>query len=221
MQFSPREQLPLVEILFGISGTLLVEFESKFLDQKNGAIYGWVEIQHVVQIVRRMLMIMKELPFFELKMLIFLCLVILFFCFSIFKSTRESFLENTEPLKRLVDQLSPVFPEFKKIPVLFSDTKSFTINKQTIFICICDKTTQQIYTDDELIYVLLHELAHAVNVNDQGHTKKFWKIFHRLLSRAKQHGLYNDSEPPMSYCKFPYEEEKERKKAIRKGANFF
>jgi hypothetical protein len=56
--------------------------------------------------------------------------------------------------------------------------------------------------DNMLMYTALHELAHHVCHHDKGqngrqsHTKLFWGIFHDLLDRAEERGIYRRSEDP-------------------------
>ncbi len=53
--------------------------------------------------------------------------------------------------------------------------------------------------DNQLIYTAIHEVAHhlhhtrsPVPVSSRAHTNKFWDIFHKLLFRAEENGIYNN-----------------------------
>ena len=79
--------------------------------------------------------------------------------------------------------------------------KSYTINKKYIFICLYDENGN-IYPDNQLIHVLLHEIAHAV-CDEIGHTDKFNQILDIFLIEAEKNGLYDPKIPPIvDYCQY-------------------
>ena len=79
--------------------------------------------------------------------------------------------------------------------------KSYTINKKYIFICLYDENGN-IYQENQLIHVLLHEIAHAV-CDEIGHTEKFNQILDIFLIEAEKNGLYNPKIPPIvNYCQY-------------------
>lgn len=99
-------------------------------------------------------------------------------------------------LKRLIEPLHPVVKNLK----LYKGDKSYTINKDKIFMCLKDKNGEY-YPLNMLLYVLIHELAHRVNDFDVGHTPKFYEIFEQLLQQATELGIYNPSIPVIqNYC---------------------
>lgn len=78
--------------------------------------------------------------------------------------------------------------------------KSFTINKQNIYLCLKDKNNHNFYDENVLVYVVLHEIAHVL-CNEVGHTHKFINIFNALLDRATAVGEYNPNRPFVEdYC---------------------
>lgn len=100
---------------------------------------------------------------------------------------------------RLGKMLQPVFPELNDIK-LMKGSSSYTINKYKIYICLRDRKTNVIYTDNMLVYVILHELAHTL-CDEIGHTKKFIYIFKNLLHRAIRYNLYDPDIPTVkNYC---------------------
>ena len=77
--------------------------------------------------------------------------------------------------------------------------KSYTINKEDIFLCLLDENGNY-YDDNMLIYVLLHEISHSV-CNEIGHTEKFNKIFHSFIKKAVELQIYDNTKPLIrNYC---------------------
>lgn len=125
----------------------------------------------------------------------FTFLIILWY---MFKTTQESYLSNDDTVIRLKNKLMPVFPELGNVKLLKSDA-SYTINKEKIY--LCTESDGEIYDDNMLTYVILHELAHTL-CPEIGHGSRFQKIFSSLLSRAQNHRLYDPSLPRVeNYCK--------------------
>lgn len=99
-------------------------------------------------------------------------------------------------LKKICVDIHPVVKDLK----LYKGQKSYTINKEKIYICLLDENGQY-YPINMLIYVFLHELAHLLNKEDTGHTEKFHEIFQQLINKAHKLGVYNPSIPPIdNYC---------------------
>ena len=88
---------------------------------------------------------------------------------------------------------------FMKDIKLYRGDKSYTINKQKIYICMKDKTGNY-YDDNMLIYVIAHELSHAL-CDEVGHTQKFSRIFDTLLFELEKAGIYDADIPIINnYC---------------------
>lgn len=122
----------------------------------------------------------------------------IFILWFLFSTTYENYMENDPTIQKLRQKLVPVFPEINHIK-LMKGNSSYTINKKKIY--ICTEKQGQIYNDNMLTYVILHELAHTLSP-DIGHNHKFMLIFKALLERAERHGLYNPSLPRVeNYCK--------------------
>lgn len=103
-------------------------------------------------------------------------------------------------LEELRDRLAGTFPEIRQVQ-LSGSNKSFTINKEQVYICTKDQNGTY-YDDNMLIYVLLHELAHVL-CDEVGHTDKYKMIFRSLLQRAYDAGLYDpDKRIVDNYCNY-------------------
>ena len=85
-----------------------------------------------------------------------------------------------------------------------NNTTSYTINKgELISLCIREKDkNKQLHRVNELMFVVIHELAHIMSVSE-GHTDEFMIHFKLLLQEANDCGSYipiNYKENPMKYC---------------------
>lgn len=56
-------------------------------------------------------------------------------------------------------------------------------------------TRKNFYDENTLVYVLMHELAHA-HCDETGHTDKFLEVFDLFLDRAEKLGFYDRSQKP-------------------------
>jgi len=114
-------------------------------------------------------------------------------------SIREQYLQDDPKLRELKEKLLPLDPTVKTIK-LYKGDKSYTINKEKIYLCLKDEHNNY-YSDNILIYVLIHEIAHLLNRQDVGHTPKFHQIFEELLDKAAKLGVYDPSVPMIqNYC---------------------
>ncbi len=80
------------------------------------------------------------------------------------------------------------------------DKQSYTINKEKIYLCLTDETNN-FYSNNMLVYVLLHEFAHTL-CKSVGHTPEFHEVFEQLLKEAIEKKLYDPDIPiDPEYCK--------------------
>lgn len=132
----------------------------------------------------------------------FLAIILIFLLlYFIQKQIQEYKLQDDPMLYTLKNILKPLLEEYgiKNIK-LYKGDKSFTINKEKIFLCLYDENNEY-YPINMLIYVILHEIAHYLNKDDVGHTEKFHLKFEELLGKATEMGIYNPSIPILkNYC---------------------
>lgn len=86
---------------------------------------------------------------------------------------------------------------------------TFTINKEDMHICLRTRDSHQnVYDINILMYVVIHELAHMINYDQQGnpilgHGREFQRIFKLLIKEAILSNVYkyeNYRENPQEYC---------------------
>ena len=121
--------------------------------------------------------------------------------YLIISQIREHYLQDDPMLQKLKIMLAPLDPAVKNLK-LYKGKKSYTINKQKIYICLKDEHGEY-YPDNSLIFVCVHEIAHLLNKEDVGHTPAFHAKFQELLDKATRMGIYDPSKPiDENYCKY-------------------
>lgn len=137
-------------------------------------------------------MLTKELGM-KIQRIIIIGLIAIIVALIIQRQIKEYHLQNDPMLKRLRAVMIPVHPVFKTVK-LYEGEKSYTINKERIYLSLRDKNGDY-YELNTLVYAVIHEVAHLLNTHDVGHTPMFHKIFDQLLEQAKGVGCYNPSVP--------------------------
>ena len=148
---------------------------------------------------------------------IFILFIIgLFVAFLVWYQFEEFQLQNDPKIKELKTIIEPLFIDKKKYNGLLSNLndenimekvslykgkKSYTINKEKIFLCLKDENDEY-YDTNFLVYVLLHELSHVI-CDEIGHTQKFEDTFKELLDEAVKKGVYDPAKPIITdYCEY-------------------
>jgi hypothetical protein len=105
---------------------------------------------------------------------------------------------HDDKITELKYRVGKVFPLVNELEIYVGD-KSYTINKEKIFLCLKDKN-EKYYDSNMLVYVLLHELSHVLN-DEVGHGEKFQRIFNEVLEKATEEGIYDPNKPLIqNYC---------------------
>jgi hypothetical protein len=113
---------------------------------------------------------------------------------------REDLSSYDPVLHKLKHKCRDVHPIIPKIE-LYEGNKSYTINKEKIYLCLKDKDGKY-YNTNMLVYVFLHEVAHIL-CDEVGHTEKFARIFDELLEKASKLGVYDFNIPIIDdYCEY-------------------
>jgi predicted metal-dependent hydrolase len=88
-------------------------------------------------------------------------------------------------------------------PSYFDTNTSFVIGKGSQYkLCLRDKKTKKLHSDEILMFVNLHELSHLMN-RTLGHGDDFWRCFKLILENAVEIGIYkpvNYYHNPQKYC---------------------
>tara|TARA_R110002111_G_C5908890_1_gene364879 strand:- start:307 stop:765 length:459 start_codon:yes stop_codon:yes gene_type:complete len=119
---------------------------------------------------------------------------IVIICKLIYTQVIEHHLQDDPMLHTLKEILKPVHPSIKNIRLYKSTCKSYTVNKDRIFLGLYDQNGEY-YPKSQLVHVVLHEVAHYLNRKDIGHTEEFYRIFNELLDKAETLGVYDPSIP--------------------------
>lgn len=146
---------------------------------------------------------------------IFVGIIVFIVGWLIFNQIHEHYTQNDPKLKEIRKTLDAFFLNNKpwKGPLyilnqknimedisLNRGEKSYTINKEKVYICLKDDDNQY-YDDNTLYYVIGHELSHVI-CDEIGHTEKFHRIFDALLIKMEDEGIYNPNIPiTKDYCK--------------------
>jgi hypothetical protein len=132
---------------------------------------------------------------------VFLFLLILAYGIYALNYRRRVFQDPV--IRRLKNDMMKIDPRVNNIE-FYSGTESYTEDKTKIFICLRDDETGDYYEYGVLVYIILHELAHAFSdVYDPEHvTPEFIGTFNFLLRKAQAMGIYDPSLPiPKKYCR--------------------
>jgi hypothetical protein len=98
-------------------------------------------------------------------------------------------------LINLREKFRKLDPSYANIPMVLSHNGAYTEGKSYIAMCIRDPKSGEMYDENVVMYVALHELAHYLS-KSYGHGPEFIMNFSRLLERARRMGLYRDIIPP-------------------------
>ncbi len=128
---------------------------------------------------------------------------------SSFTTTKAAFVQTPES-RAMLDKLRDAVVQLdrKRLSHLeFHESDDTRIdNKQVVYLCLRDPATGQMYPWNALIYVTLHEMAHAISDGyDPMHTsQEFQSNFWQLLRKAERAGIYKPGEAFVNeYCALP------------------
>jgi beta-lactamase regulating signal transducer with metallopeptidase domain len=112
--------------------------------------------------------------------------------------------DKNKKLIRLKKLVSPIYPNVYNLKV-YQGKRNQTLNKRKITLVLRDPTTGKEYSENRMVYILLHEIAH-VECDDIGHTEKWSQTFHDLLKKAELLKIYHpnldfrSNTKPKTFC---------------------
>jgi hypothetical protein len=126
------------------------------------------------------------------------CLVLVLL--YIWKRQQDYSYDDLYVLSQLKDRLSVLDSRIKSLQI-YPHNSTYTLNKKTIYVCLKDDTGKY-YSDNMLVRVLLHELAHSFYQGDSSdHPSDWQEQYQQLLKIATKKGLFDPTEPPVAnYC---------------------
>jgi hypothetical protein len=108
-------------------------------------------------------------------------------------------LDSTCPIQVLHPTLQKIWDRVKALNKRFREvslqegSSSCTLGKKKIIIRIKDEKGN-LYEENTIYNVLLHELAHVL-CDEHGHTTKFWNIMDELIDLAHHHKIFDKNIP--------------------------
>lgn len=116
-------------------------------------------------------------------------------------SWANSLPSTNEKLILIKKKLIQVDPRAEHVKFFTHPTEAFILGKKEIYMCV-NEPSGKYYSDNTLMYIALHELAHALIPYDTSHhPPEFDKLFNQLKDRASYLKLYDPSIPfPDEYC---------------------
>lgn len=98
-------------------------------------------------------------------------------------------------------KLIRVDPRAESVEFFTNAEEAYTLDKREVHMCVHEPSGNY-YPDNTLMYIALHELAHALIPYDTSkHPPEFDKLFSQLKDRAAYLKLYDPNIPfPNEYC---------------------
>lgn len=140
---------------------------------------------------------MKHLGSILIILFIFIILIIsIIYLFN--AHIDEKMAKTDDILLKVIERIRGLHPVINSITFQRA-TKSYTINKSKVHICIYDENGDS-YPINMLTYVMIHEISHVIT-KSIGHTDEFYENFDNLLDIAISKGMYDPSIPLVqNYC---------------------
>lgn len=133
-----------------------------------------------------------------------LFLIIVLFLVFLLCAYQLKHLKFSDPLiEKIKHDVSRIDDRIQHI-AFYSSNESYTEDKDKIFLCLKDEESGEYYDYNTLMYVAIHECAHALtDVIDLEHkTPEYRNMFKYLLDKSTTLGIYDPQKPlPERYCK--------------------
>ena len=109
---------------------------------------------------------------------------------------------NDPKLAEIINKLKLLHNKVNTMNFCIDDIETYTEDKSKTYMCLKDKNGNY-YPDNMLMYVAIHELAHAISekIDTEHVTSEFHENFKFLLKKAESLGIYDPNIPPIDeYC---------------------
>ena len=126
------------------------------------------------------------------KIWFFICVL---FIIIIFIYMNQSYSYKDDMIDKLKIVLLDIEPRTAEL-TFYASRESYTEDKKIVYLCLKNENNEY-YDDNMLIYVALHELAHAFSKElDPDHTgDEFKNNFKKYLKIAEQKGYFDPNKP--------------------------
>lgn len=106
-----------------------------------------------------------------------------------------------EKLLSIKARLVQIDPRAEHVQFFTHPEEAYTLGKKEVYMCVHNPNGDY-YSDNTLMYIAIHELAHALIPSDTSkHPPEFDKLFNQLKDRATYLKLYDPNIPfPDEYC---------------------
>lgn len=120
---------------------------------------------------------------------------------TLINTLKNSEHSKSKNVKRLINDWSGYIEELSELES--KNIFAYNVNKgEQISVCLTNKKTGKLNEYNEIMYVVLHELAHVMT-QDYSHNKEFWDNFAFLVKNAIRIGIYkkiNYQKNPAEFC---------------------
>lgn len=79
---------------------------------------------------------------------------------------------------------------YKYTEIRESNSKTYTVNKQEINICLGNPDNGKLDNYNTTLYAVIHELTHLAMPDYSGHSEEFFLLLDHLLDKAVECGIY-------------------------------
>lgn len=108
--------------------------------------------------------------------------------------------DSKDLINKIYNDLEKINPKLKNIKIK-EGISSFTKNKDIIYLCLRDKYGDY-YSYNVIFNVILHEISHLLQIDENGHTDKFWELYDFLLQKAIDYNICDkiSKQEFINYC---------------------
>lgn len=141
-------------------------------------------------------------------LLFFVLILALIFCVGVLVYILWNYRQgdSTHPsMVELKSLAAKIDPEYENLDLRAADIAT-TLKKKKILLCVDDPETGRPYSQNTLMGVLIHELAHfeseSYGIDPDDHNDEWHENYNNIINRAIKVGVYDPKfPPPDNYCR--------------------